>query len=88
VFFYWEKIIAYVIIKKRSEGMLYMLEVSVPCETPTILRLFMILGKIINIVKLIVPIILVVIATIEVAKMVLDSEEKISKSIKLVVINL
>ena len=64
--------------------MLYMLEVSVPCETPTILRLFMILGKIINIVKLIVPIILVVIATIEVAKMVLDSEEKISKSIKLV----
>ncbi len=61
---------------------MYILEAKIACETPTFLRLFLVLGKFIDILKLVVPIVLVVIATVEVVKMVLENEEKVSKSLK------
>lgn len=61
---------------------MYILEAKIACETPTFLRLFLVLGKFIDILKLVVPIVLVVIATVEVVKMVLGNEEKVSKSLK------
>ena len=51
------------------------------CETPRVLKVFQILGYILFIVKIVIPLILIILATIDFAKAVTSSDEKADKEV-------